>query len=47
MNTFIRIVFIIFAFALAVFSLVFFLMLVNGDILSDMLELIILLTEQT
>lgn len=47
MNTFIRIVFILFAFSLAVFSLVFFLMLVNGNILSDMLELIIMLTEQT
>ena len=46
MNQFVRFAFIIFSFVLAVFSLVFLMMMINGDILSGMILLITRLTEQ-
>ena len=46
MNTLIRVILTLFSFVLAVFSLVFLLMLISSDVLSGMILLITRLTEQ-
>ena len=46
MNTLIRLAFILFSFILAVFSLVFLLMMISPDVLSGMILMITRLTEQ-
>jgi uncharacterized alkaline shock family protein YloU len=47
MNQFVRFAFIVFSFILAVFALVFLLMMINSYILGGMITLITLMTEQT
>ena len=46
MNSFIRIILIVFSFVLAVFALIFLLMMLNTDVLSGMIILITRMTEQ-
>jgi len=47
MNQFVRFAFIVFSFVLAVFASVFLLMMFNDDVLGGMVQLIILMNQQT